>query len=172
MSTNRKILFFCLLSLALIGVDRLTKSLAKEHLQYKEPQSFFHDTIRLGYTENTGAFLSFGADWPEKLSFWIFGIGPLLILLAFFVYCIKKAKAMDFIYLLPLALIFAGGLGNIIDRLLYNRHVTDFMNVGINNLRTGIFNFADLCVTTGVIILLIQGLRKDKSKKGVHEQIV
>ena len=79
-------------------------------------------------------------------------------------YCIVKARVLSFNQLLPFALIFAGGTGNIIDRLMYNRHVTDFMNVGIGDLRTGIFNVADMCVTTAVIILVIQSLRKDKSK--------
>ena len=162
MSTSRKILLFCLLSVALIGVDRLTKNLAKEYLQNREPLSYLHDTVRLGYAENTGAFLSFGADWPPAVSFWVFGIVPLLLLAGFFVYCIKKAKEISFARLLPFALIFSGGTGNIVDRLLYNRHVTDFMNVGIDNLRTGIFNVADMCVTTAVIILVFQSFKKDK----------
>jgi signal peptidase II len=165
MSTKRKILFFCLLSIGLIGLDRLTKNLAKEHLQNREPLSYLHDTVRLGYAENTGAFLSFGADWPEVVSFWVFGIAPLLLLGGFFVYCVVKAKVLSFNQLVPFALIFAGGTGNIADRLMYNRHVTDFMNVGIGSLRTGIFNVADMCVTTAVIILVIQSFKKDKKKE-------
>jgi signal peptidase II len=62
--------------------------------------------------------------------------------------------------LLSFCLIFAGGIGNIIDRILYDRHVTDFMNVGFGSLRTGIFNFADVCVTSGVILFFV--FRKDK----------
>ena len=51
--------------------------------------------------------------------------------------------------------IIAGGVGNIIDRLIHDRHVPDFLNVGINDVRTGIFNVADICVTAGVISLLV-----------------
>ena len=57
--------------------------------------------------------------------------------------------------MMAIALIFSGGIGNIIDRLLYDRHVADFMNVGINNFRTGIFNFADICVTAGVFMFAV-----------------
>ncbi len=170
MTTTRKILLFCLLGAALIGIDRFTKMLAKEHLKGKEPITYLHDTVRIGYVENTGAFLSFGADWPGAVSFWVLGILPLLLLLAFLIYCIVKAKTLAFNQLVPFALIFAGGTGNIIDRLMYNRHVSDFMNVGIGSLRTGIFNFADLCVSTAVVILVVHGFRKDKLKAG-HEQI-
>ena len=61
---------------------------------------------------------------------------------------------MSLMKLFSFALIISGGLGNVIDRLLFDRHVTDFMNIGINNFRTGIFNFADICVTAGAICLL------------------
>ena len=54
-----------------------------------------------------------------------------------------------------IALVFSGGIGNIIDRIVFDRHVTDFMNLGIGNIRTGIFNVADICVTAGVIGLLL-----------------
>ena len=82
----------------------------------------------------------------------------------FFIYCITKAKQLSFARLLPFALVFAGGTGNIVDRLIYDRHVTDFMNVGIGSLRTGIFNFADMCVTAAVIILIFQSFKKDKDQ--------
>jgi signal peptidase II len=64
---------------------------------------------------------------------------------------------MAFGKLAALSLIFAGGIGNIIDRLFFDRHVTDFMNIGIVHLRTGIFNFADVWITTGVFYLLLFG---------------
>jgi signal peptidase II len=50
-------------------------------------------------------------------------------------------------------------MGNILDRLVFDRHVTDFMNLGIQNIRTGIFNFADLWITTGVVLLVWRSWR-------------
>ena len=47
--------------------------------------------------------------------------------------------------------ILAGGIGNLIDRILNNGLVTDFINVGIGPLRTGIFNVADIAFTCGAI---------------------
>lgn len=166
MNTKLKILFFCLICIILLALDHYTKTVAKEHLQDKEPISYFNNTMYLVYAENTGSFLSFGADWPESVSFWVFGIIPVLFLLLLFVYCLRKARTLTFSRLLPLCLIFAGGMGNIIDRLIYHRHVIDFMNVGIGSLRTGIFNVADLCITTGVVILFFQNL---KMRKKVEE---
>ncbi len=65
---------------------------------------------------------------------------------------------------LSFCLIIAGGMGNIIDRIFNDRHVSDFMSIGINNIRTGIFNVADVCVTAGVIGIFIV-LNKNKDSR-------
>lgn len=150
-----RIVLFCCLSLVFIGCDRFTKDIAKERLMDKEPQSYFHDTFRLQYVENTGAALSLGDSIPQPYNFWLLSILPLIFLLVLFAYAIKKADEISPVKLFFLSMIFSGGIGNIIDRIAYDRHVADFMNMGIQNLRTGIFNFADVCVTFGVIGLLI-----------------
>ena len=111
--------------------------------------SFYHDTFRLDYVENTGAFLSFGDNWSPTASFWLMNVLPLLFLMGLFVYAIRQTATSSLKSVFPFLLVCAGGLGNIIDRILYNRHVTDFMNMGINNIRTGIFNVADMYVTAG-----------------------
>ena len=121
----------------------------------QEPASYFHDTFRLEYVENTGAALNLGANLPQPYNFWLLSIIPLLFLLALFVYTIINIKQYKLIWILSAALVFAGGMGNIIDRILRDRHVTDFMNLGIQNVRTGIFNVADICITAGVIGLFI-----------------
>lgn len=139
----------------LISCDQLTKKLAKTHLADQQPASYFHDTFRLEYVENTGAALSLGANLPQPYNFILFSVIPLLLLLALFFYTIIHIKKFNVIRLLSFALIFAGGIGNVIDRIFYDRHVTDFLNLGVQNLRTGIFNVADICITVGVIGIFI-----------------
>lgn len=155
MKTGVKIILFCATCLLLIGCDRVTKQMAKAHLMYSAPISYFHDTFRLEYTENTGAALSVGDALPQTVSFWLLSMLPLVILLALFVYVIRQLNSFSLFKLLAFALVIAGGLGNITDRIIYDRHVTDFMNMGINNIRTGIFNVADVCITAGIIGLFI-----------------
>jgi len=158
-----KIIFFCGCCLAFIGCDRLTKDLAKEHLKDKVAITYLNDTVRLQYTENTGAALSLGDELPKTVSFWLLSILPLIILLIVFVYTLMHLQRMGTMKIFSIALIFSGGIGNIIDRIVFDRHVTDFMNLGIGNLRTGIFNVADVCVTAGVIGLLF--FFNDKKEK-------
>jgi len=146
-----KVLFFCVGCTIFIGCDRVTKQLAKEHLMYQQPRSYFYDTFRFEYAENTGAALGLGDSLPKVLSFWLLSMVPLAVMILVLVYVLRQLNKFGFLKLFSFCLIIAGGLGNIIDRIIYDRHVTDFMNMGINNIRTGIFNVADVCITAGVI---------------------
>jgi signal peptidase II len=155
MKKQVKIFLFCICCFAFIGCDRVTKDLAKEHLKNKQSVSYFHDTVRLEYVENTGAALSLGDHLPKIISLLLLSLLPLSILLILFVYTIKNLRKINMIKLFSLSLIIAGGIGNIIDRIFFDRHVPDFIIIGIQNLRTGIFNIADVCVTAGVIGLIL-----------------
>jgi signal peptidase II len=150
---------FCLLSLSLISWDKVSKELAKTHLRNQGVRSYLDDTIRLQYVENTGAAMSFADNLDPRVSFWLLGILPLAILLGLFTYVIMHVQKLRLARMVGFSLIFAGGMGNILDRLVFDRHVTDFMNLGIQNIRTGIFNFADLWITTGVILLVWRSWR-------------
>jgi signal peptidase II len=150
-----KIAIFCAICVAFIGCDRMTKAFAKQHLMDGHTLSYFHDTFRLEYIENTGAALGFGEHLAKGASFWLLGILPLIALLTLFGYTIYKSKEMPLPKMICMSLIFAGGVGNIIDRLFFDRHVSDFMNIGILNIRTAIFNFADLYITIGVIAFIL-----------------
>ncbi len=165
MSKNLRLWFFCILFPALIAIDQITKGIAKAHLQGKETFSYLYDTVRLVYVENTGAFLSLGSGWSDQLSFVVFVLLPLLFLVLLAGYLIKNRNTMNLFVYLSMIFIAAGGFGNLIDRVAYHRHVTDFLNFGIGNVRTGILNFADMYVTTGVILLVIFYMKDSKKPK-------
>ena len=102
--------------------------------------------------------MSFGADLPQPYNFILFSVLPLLFLTTLFGYAIKQSRRLNLPKMLSLSLVIAGGIGNIFDRIFNDRHVPDFLNLGIQNVRTGIFNVADICVTAGAIgILLFYG---------------
>ena len=165
-----KILIFCLSALLFIGCDRVTKDLAKAHLMNKPSISYLHNSFQLVYVENTGAAMSLGDGLPRMASFWLLSMLPLIFLLGLAAYTIRHAKEMRFVKLFSFALIIAGGLGNIIDRIVFDRHVTDFMILRLMNLHTGIFNVADICVSAGAIGLLFFG-RERKTNPIIPEQI-
>jgi len=59
-----------------------------------------------------------------------------------------------------LSLILAGALGNLYDRIRYG-YVIDFIEVYFRNYHWPSFNVADSAITTGVLLLAIEMLRKD-----------
>ena len=79
-----------------------------------------------------------------------------------------NAARMQVSQMIFFAMIISGGIGNIIDRILYDRHVPDFMNLGINNFRTGIFNFADVFVSVGVLGLMVSLFLKKETDQGIN----
>jgi signal peptidase II len=155
MKTRYKLFIFFLSTLLFISCDRVTKDLAKTHLMNKPTVSYLHNTVQLMYVENTGAAMSFGDGLSKSAGLWLLGILPLLVLVGLAIYTVRQSKEMRTMKVFSFALIISGGLGNIIDRLLFDRHVTDFMVIGTNSIRTGVFNFADVCVSAGAIGLML-----------------
>jgi signal peptidase II len=139
-----------LLVAATIGCDRVTKHVAATTLFGSPGLTFLGDTIRLEYAENTGALLGLGSDWHPAVRVALFTIGNGLVLLAVIVLSLRRRWSPA--SLAGLALLFAGGASNLVDRALHGT-VIDFLNVGIGSLRTGIFNVADVAILAGVILV-------------------
>ena len=139
-------------------LDQATKSWATASLQHVPPETYWGGFFRLTYVENTGAFLSGGSSLPEGIRYWVLSIFPTLLLLGLMYYTMFS-KALNKWQIIGLAFIVGGGLSNIYDRLLYGR-VVDFMNMGLGELRTGIFNFADVSIMVGLAIMLPFAFRK------------
>jgi signal peptidase II len=62
------------------------------------------------------------------------------------------------------SLIVAGGIGNLVDRI-QKQTVTDFINMGIGPLRTGIFNVADMAIMAAVFILIYESFKNPNQSK-------
>lgn len=138
-----------------ILADQYTKRLAIEKLRASPTQIFWGDTFRLQYAENNGAFLSLGSGLSDQTRFWTFTVLVTGFLLGLAVYMFRK-KDISKLELLSYALVLGGGIGNLIDRWMRGGWVIDFMNMGIGELRTGIFNVADAVIMAGMFGLIIQ----------------
>lgn len=56
-----------------------------------------------------------------------------------------------------------GALGNLVDRLR-DGAVTDFVRWRINEHRWPIFNVADAALVIGIMVLLLDGMRRQRSR--------
>lgn len=150
---SRWYLFFTI-QLAVIGLDRITKILARHYLVGAGRLSYAWDLLRLEYSQNSGAFLSLGASLAPEARFFLFTALSGLLLLGLLVVLVG-ARDLPRAEFVALSLVLAGGLSNMIDRVMNHGRVEDFLNVGIGGLRTGIFNVGDMAITFGVILALL-----------------
>ena len=151
------LILICLIVLA----DQWTKALAREHLQF---QPKYYGVVSLVYAENEGAFLSLGSTLPRNVRVGIFTVAVAIAVgVALYLLMAGRVVGLDSV---AVALIGAGGIGNLIDRLFRGGRVTDFIFVSFGPewwMHTGVFNVADMAITGGVIWLLISSFLPKKS---------
>lgn len=147
-----------------IGCDQTTKRIAEKTLNESAIHSMFFDTFRLQFVHNSGVLLGLGSNFSEGAKWWLFLVLPLVLLsaAAFFVVFSSKLNRAQVCFL---TMIIGGGTGNLIDRILQGS-VTDFINVGIGSLRTGIFNVADVAILVGALGLIAAEYWHKKSPQG------
>lgn len=145
---------------ATVGCDRATKLLASEALAGTPGRSYLADSLRLSYAENPGGFLSLGAELPPAMRTAVFTVITGLVLLGLMVTLVRGRWSSWAAF--GLTLFIAGGLSNWVNRALRGA-VVDFMNIGIGQVRTGIFNVADVAMMAGVVVLIAAEWRRQAS---------
>jgi signal peptidase II len=111
--------------------------------------------IRIIHITNTGS--AFGAFQGYALALAIVGIIGLFVLswLGIFIYR-RYPRFVNIPNRIALGLILGGDIGNLIDRLRFAGHVTDFIDPGF----FPVFNVADSAITVGVILIIYAILRE------------
>lgn len=143
-----------------IAADQLTKHLARMTLAVSAPKRF--SILTLLYAENSGAFLSLGANLPPQTRSLIFS-GVVAVALGIGIYALMANRIGGTADSIAVAFILGGGIGNLIDRVFRGGRVTDFLYLAIGPLHTGVFNVADIAITGGVIWLLLSWMVAKKS---------
>jgi len=126
-------------------------------------ESYLGDSFRIIYAENEGAFLSLGSELPENVRFWLLAIIPILAL-GYFGFTLFFNTTVGQWQRIAFAFIISGGGSNIIDRILEGK-VVDFLNIGIGELRSGIFNIADMAIMAGLFLILPMAFKSSAPKK-------
>ncbi len=153
MNLWKRILTIILVSISCVGCDQTTKSLAAEYLSKNGMDTYFYDILRIGYTENIGAFLGLGNGLSSEVRFGIFVVVVGLFLFCLLYYLVTNHK-QNFYSLVSLSLVFSGGISNFYDRVINNGAVIDFLNIGFGSIRTGVFNVADMAILLGIFVFM------------------
>ena len=136
--------------------DLFTKFLIQNYL-------FLNQSIKINkffdivYVQNYG--VSFGL-FSREIPHWVLVlIALLVVILILFLMIISNKNLEKNAYFL----IIAGAIGNIIDRIL-NSYVVDFISLHYEMFYWPAFNFADIYITIGIIMLLVSFFIKSEDK--------
>ncbi len=143
----RDCIFHMALLVVVLVVDQLTKWWARTELP-GAPVIIWKDVLSLRLIYNTGA--SFGIFQGKTVALTIFSIVGMLAIAGFYCWLPKERKMRPM--RITLTMIVAGGVGNIIDRILMGK-VTDMISFDLINFP--VFNVADIGVTCGAIVMCV-----------------
>lgn len=148
------------LALLIIVLDQITKVYFNTAFSYGERLNilpFFDFTLLY----NRGAAFSFLAS-EEGWQRWLFtGLG--LVAAAVILWFLRRTPDQPR-FRLALTLILGGALGNVIDRVVYG-HVVDFLLFYWDNWYYPAFNIADVAITCGAVLLVLDDLLRARSQK-------
>jgi signal peptidase II len=131
--------------------DVITKWIAYNTLSHGVlyPKQVIGDTVRFWLVYNKGAAFGIHVGDYSRWVFLALTIAALVILGRLY----RQTRGGDTWRTLSLALVCGGALGNLIDRIRWERGVVDFIDVGIGSMRWPTFNIADMAVSTGAFML-------------------
>jgi signal peptidase II len=158
-----KSVFSLAVAVLVILADQGSKILVAQRMSIGQSVSVLGDFFRLTFIRNAGgAFGIFlGGGW-----FYLAASVMAIVLIYFYFRRMPSGHAWSRI---SLAMILAGALGNLLDRLRFGA-VTDFLDFGIGRLRWPIFNLADAAVTVGVAAFVLTILLKKVEDRGEDQE--
>jgi signal peptidase II len=157
MRVGTRLAILLITMLGCVGCDQVTKSVVRAELQPGRTISLLGGVLLLRRAENPGAFLSAGESLSAGMRRALFTVGGTALVLGAIGWALFS-KRLRLSGVIGAALICGGGIGNLIDRFGHNGYVTDFLNVGVGALRTGIFNVADFLLLLGLALAVHDGM--------------
>lgn len=130
---------------ALILIDQITKYLIRINFQEGETLPIISDIFHLTYVRNRGAAFSIFEN-IEIVTILI----PIIIIVLTMAFLIHYKNKISKAMLISMSLIIAGGLSNLIDRVIFG-YVADMIDFRF----FPVFNIADIAVTLGCIFIII-----------------
>ena len=139
--------------------DRIVKKIVVANMFVGETIPVMEDIFHITYIQNRGAAFSL---WEQQ---WVVLIVfPAIVMIAGLVFLFIKRKTWDKLYLISIALICGGGMGNLIDRVLHG-YVVDMFDFRV----FPVFNIADIFICVGCGLMLIYVIFLER-KNGDNEQ--
>ncbi|HEY1257160.1 MAG TPA: signal peptidase II [Terracidiphilus sp.] len=162
LTAPRRLHWLLLISAVIVFLDRLTKNWVTRHVHYGDAIPVIPRVLRISHWTNDGAAFSLFANSasPHAVRWGLIAFSSLAALVVLIV-LVRLADRFTLVSV-ALALIFAGALGNVHDRIVYGS-VVDFIEVHIFSYHFPDFNLADSSVCIGACLLLLDSLLPKKN---------
>ncbi len=156
-STPRRLPWLLGLAALIIFIDRLTKTWVTLRIPLGGAIPVVPHVLRITHWTNEGAAFSLFANSasPNAVRWGLVGFS-LLIALVILAVLVRLGDRIT-LTTIALALVFAGALGNVHDRIAYGS-VVDFIEVHIFSYHWPDFNVADSSVVIGACLLMLDSL--------------
>ena len=141
-----------IITLVLIIIDKLIKIIIKSNMELYQEIKIIKNFFSIMYLKNTGAAFSILEN--KTILLILFSVCFILIIGKFIK---KESDNFNKIELISLGMILGGVVGNLIDRIIY-KGVIDYLSFKIINYNFPVFNLADICITIGAFILIVDSL--------------
>ena len=156
-----KILF---VSAIMVLADQISKTVVRNTMSLYESIPVIPEFFHLTYVTNDG--MAFGINFP--LGIYVFSAIS-IIFTGFLFWYLWSIKDDEIMVRTGVALILAGAIGNLIDRIFLGE-VVDFLDFMIGDFHWYVFNLADSCVTVGLGFVLYDSLILNRKKVSQIEQ--
>lgn len=158
-SNTNAAIFFPVVGVLVIA-DRVTKMVAESNLWPRYvPHEVWGDYLRWTLVYNPGAAFGLHLGPYSRWIFMALTVAALVILTNLY----RSTQPGDRWRVLAVALVSAGAIGNLIDRVISPSGVVDFIDVGLGDRRWPTFNVADMAVSTGAVLLALVLWGEDKA---------
>ena len=147
----------------IIIVDQITKAMIQQKFYLGESIPVIKNFFHLTYVRNPGAAFGMLGTAPDYIRTPLFFALP-VVACFWLIYLIWTTREKDLVQCVAYSLIFAGAVGNLIDRFSLN-YVVDFFDFFYGPHHFAAFNIADSSITIAAILLIIDILFLQKHKK-------
>lgn len=125
------------------------------------PRRVIGDVVRWRLTYNPGMAFGLGVGAMSRILFSVAAVVIVVYLVRLWLETAPGAR----LRVAALALVVAGALGNLADRMRSARGVVDFVDVGVGAVRFWTFNVADAAVTVGAVLLVWVFMREERDAR-------
>lgn len=153
---------YYLITMIVIGIDQLTKSLVVYYMEIGESIPLIDGVLHLTSHRNRGA--AWGILQGQM---WLFYIVTSLFI-ASLIYYLQKHPGANTAYRMGLTIILGGAVGNFIDRV-FRKEVVDFIDTYIFSYDFPIFNIADSALWVGIAFIAVHELFINRKREKEHE---